>query len=281
MAYQYHGFDGGKKMLTAIVPARNEEGRISKLLNTLLSVGEINRIVVVLNGSIDGTLEEVRSIPSEKIISLFFHEALGIDVPRAVGAAYAKKAGSLAYLFIDGDLVGDIRADLKTLINNAHRQSLDMALTDCYPSLPQKNLFAKKMLVFREMLNKATGLYDTITVASPSHGPHLLSSRLVDVVTYQEIAIPPVAMVRALKKCLSIGIAAKIPHSRLGSSIKSMRHSHLVCETIIGDSIEALEVFYEQKRTRTYQGKAYTGYHEERRFDLLEKFVACPEKYVI
>lgn len=268
-------------MLTAIVPARNEEGRISKLLNTLLAVEEIDRIVVVLNGSEDKTLEEILSIPSYKITGLFFHDALGIDVPRAVGAAYAKKAGSDAYLFIDGDLVGDIRDDLKILINNARRKRLDMALTDCYPSLPQKNPLAKQMLIFRELLNQTIGLYNVISVASPSHGPHLLSSRLLNVAAYKEIAIPPVAMVLALKKSLAIGIGAKIPHSRLGSSVKNMQHSRMVCETVIGDSIEALEAFYDRERTRIYQGKAYIGYHRERRFDLLEKFLACPENYLI
>jgi hypothetical protein len=268
-------------MLTAIVPARNEEGRISKLLNTLLAVEEIDKIVVVLNGSEDRTYEEILSIPSGKITGLYFHDALGIDVPRAVGAAFAKKAGSQDYLFIDGDLVGDIRDGLQILIKNARRKSLDMALTDCYPSLPQKNPLARQMLIFRELLNQTTGLYDTIRVASPSHGPHLLSGRLLDVVPYHEIAIPPMAMVLALKKSLSIGIGASIPHSRLGSSIKNIHHSRMVCETVIGDSIEALETFHDRERTRIYQGKAYMGYHQERRFDLLEKFLDCPENYLI
>lgn len=268
-------------MLTAIVPAKNEEGRISKLLSTLLAIKEINKIVVVLNGSTDKTLAEVQTMPAEKITGLFFRDALGIDVPRAVGAAYARKTGSLANLFIDGDMVGDIRGELQNLISNAYRLNLDMALTDCYPSFPQKNPLAREMLAFRELLNKTTGLYDTITVATPSHGPHLLSRRLLNVIPCHAIAIPPVAMVKACKSSLSIGVAAKIPHSCLGSSIKNIRHSHLVSETVIGDCIEAMEAFRGRSMTRMYQGKTYVGYHRERRFDLLEKFLASPGDYLL
>ncbi len=267
-------------MLIAIIPARNEEGRISKILNTLHQIDEIEEILVVLNGSIDGTLKDILRFSDHKIKVLYFREPLGIDVPRAVGAACGKNRGGSGFLFIDGDLVGDIGTSLRNLLKNAAKLDLDMALTDCYPTLPTKNQLAREMLAFRQLLNQEMGIYDDIYVASPSHGPHFLSRRLLDYVPVEELAIPPVAMAVALKKSLAIGIAAKIPHSSLGSSIKNMYHSRMVSETVIGDTIEALEVFQNKKRTRIFKGKTYLGYHRERRFDLLQEFLKSPDQYL-
>ncbi len=268
-------------MLTAIVPARDEEGRISRLLNNLVQLPEIREILVVLNGSTDKTLDEVKKFSSKNIEVLFFKEALGIDVPRAAGAAWGRERGHKSFLFVDGDLVGDVREGLRSLITNAHRLHLDLALTDCYPRLPQENTLARKMLAFRHYLNKEIGLFDTISFATPSHGPHLVSRRFLEKVPLRELAVPPVAMVAALKKGLAIGVAAKIPHFILGSSIKNLYHSRMVSETIIGDSIEALQFFHNEKRTRAFSGKAYLGYHRERRFDLLEEILASPSRYRI
>ena len=258
-------------MLTAIVPAKNEAGRIHKVLYSLLHIKEINRILVVLNGSTDQTLNEVKAFRNKKIALLFFKEALGIDIPRAIGAAYAQKIGSSTLLFIDGDMVGEISQELRGMIKRTSLQELDMSLNDCYSHLEEKPPLTQ-MLLFRELLNKKIGLYEQIHTASPSHGPHLVSLKFLKYVPLKAIAIPPVGMAIARKYNLKIGLAAQIPHFLLGSSLKDRKHSRLIKETVIGDSVEAMEVFYGLPRIRTYQGKKFLGYHPERRFDLLQKF---------
>ena len=242
-------------MLAAVIPAKNEEGRISRLLGNLL------------------TLREIRELAEIKVNILYFPEALGIDVPRAVGAAYAKKRGHKRFLFVDGDLTGDIREGLKELILNAEKNHLDMALTDCYPIPPQGNTLAREMLAFRQRLNEETRLFTAISWSTPSHGPHLVSRRFLDMVPLRELAVPPAAMVHALKARLSIGVAARIPHHFLGSSIKDLKHTQMVSETIIGDTLEALELYRGEKRTRTHQGRVFLGYHPFRRLDLLESYL--------
>ena len=259
-------------MLTAIVPAKNEAGRIYKVLYTLLQLKEIDRILVVLNGSNDHTLAEVKSFKSKKIILLFFKEALGIDIPRAIGAAYAQKIGSTMLLFIDGDMVGEIKQELHEMIKKTYLEKLDLSLSNCYPHLGGEKPPSTQILLFRKLLNKKIGLYEQIQTATPSHGPHLVSLNFLKCVPLKAIAIPPVGMAIACKYNLKIGLAAQIPHFLLGSSLKDKKHSRLIKETIIGDSIEALEVFYDLPRIRTYQGKKFLGYHPERRFDLLQKF---------
>ncbi len=259
-------------MLTAIVPAKNEAGRIHKVLHRLLHIEEIDRILVVLNGSNDHTLSEVKAFNSKKIILLFFKEALGIDIPRAIGAAYAQKIGSTMLLFIDGDMVGEINRDLREMIKKASSEKLDMSLNNCYPHLEGEKPPSTQMLLFRELLNRKIGLYEQIQTASPSHGPHLVSLQFLKYVPLRAIAIPPVGMAIARKYNLKIGLAAQIPHFLLGSSLKNQKHSRLIKETVIGDSVEAMEVFYGLPRIRTYQGQKFLGYHPERRFDLLEKF---------
>lgn len=267
-------------MITAIVPTKNEEGRIHKLISHLLEIDEIDNIIVVINGSNDGTISEVKKFKSSKIIPLLFPMPLGIDIPRAVGAAYALHLNSELCLFIDGDLIGDITEDLREMLWKTKVDELDMALANCYPSLPEKNSIARHMIFFREMLNKEAGLFEKIFVSSPSHGPHLVSRKLLNLVPLKELAIPPVSMILAKKNNLKIEIAAQIPHYRLGSSLKNNSHTLMVSETIIGDNIEALKVCNDEPRNRFHEGKEYIGYHKQRRFDLLQRFQKNPTSYI-
>ena len=87
----------------AVVPAQNEAGRIGKVMDELLTTF-VDVVVPVVNGSTDGTLAEVAAFPLRRIRPLFFPEALGLDVPRAIGAAYAFKEGAAVVLFVDGDM---------------------------------------------------------------------------------------------------------------------------------------------------------------------------------
>ena len=76
-------------MFAAVVPVHNEELRVGCLLRRLLTLPDITKIFVIQNGSNLGTQAEVESVYAEnkaKISVLHFREALGIDVPRAIGA---------------------------------------------------------------------------------------------------------------------------------------------------------------------------------------------------
>ncbi|PKM79790.1 MAG: glycosyl transferase family 2 [Firmicutes bacterium HGW-Firmicutes-13] len=260
-------------MLFAVIPAKNEENRIGIILHQLINLG-VNRIVVVLNGSTDNTLKEVKSKKFPGLDILYFKNSLGIDVPRAVGAKYAYQEGARFVLFVDGDLIGNIGHDLKSLINKSMVNNLDLNMTNCYPTLPQLTYLTKIIIHFRQLLNQETGLIEKIGISSPSHGPHLVSRRLLEKVPFKELAIPPVEMVMALKEGLKIDVGVEIPHNRLGSSIKNNHHSQMIVKTIAGDCLEALSIYQGKQRSRFYEGVEYIGYHKYRRWDLLANFLA-------
>ncbi len=259
-------------MIVAVVPAQNEENRIGIVLHQLLNIG-IDRIIVVLNGSNDSTLRDIEQLKSNRIEIIHFQESLGIDVPRAVGAKYACKSGASYVLFVDGDLVGNIGYELKRLKENCLKQKMDLALTNCYPTAPQPCYLTRIILYFRQLLNQKTGLLNRIGFSTPSHGPHMISRRLLEAIPYKEFAVPPVEMVLALKQGFTISIGVEIPHSQLGSSIKNSKHSQMIAQTIAGDCLEAICVYRGMPRNRSYHGIDYIGYHDHRRWDLLESFL--------
>lgn len=261
-------------MLVAVVPARNEEKRILKAVDTLLAT-PLDLIIPVINGSTDQSLIMLRQIQSPRILPILFSEPLGIDIPRAVGAHAARARGATAVLFLDGDMEGDISKNLCALLDNIISGHQDMSLTDCYPDIKQADLspLAAHLLAERRYLNREIGLEKIIGAASPSHGPHAVSGRFLATIPLREIAIPPVSLALAARNNLRINIGTTVKHKFLGSPEKNQKHARLIAETIIGDCIEALCAFRTEKRHRIRGGIEYTGYHPERRFDLLKKFM--------
>ncbi|MDW7652004.1 MAG: glycosyl transferase family 2, partial [Bacillota bacterium] len=244
-------------MFTAIVPVQNEESRVGRLLGRLLSLNQIRRIFVILNGSNRPTRMEVESVYKKNkgmITLVSFKEALGIDVPRAIGAKLAYSCNSPYALFVDGDLVGEITKELSAFLTRGARLHLDLALMNCYPHCTESNL-QEPMFYFRRLLNKELGLYQELGIATPSHGPHIVSKRMLAAVPWPDFCIPPTLLVHAVWHKLRIGIAADIPHLLLGSSLKSGTHSQRICDTIAGDCLEALYMSRNLSRSRSFKGR--------------------------
>lgn len=256
-------------MITAVVPAQNEENRIFILLNRLLKIGEINSICVILNGSTDRTKEQLKKY-GRRLQVLEFPESLGIDVPRAIGAFWALLRETQYILFVDGDLIGEITGGLRVLIYNSLQQKLDLAITNCYPQ--QQETMPTAIKYFRRMLNNKIGRPD-LGVATPSHGPSLVSRRLFIDVPLRELCIPPVSLALAEKAGRRVDIGTTIPHFLLGSSLKNSHHNQMIKETIIGDTLEGIAAYTGGTRHRWHDNKRYLGYHLSRRFDILEDYM--------
>lgn len=267
-------------MLAAVVPARNEEKRLIKAIDTLLNT-PVDLIIPVLNGCTDNSPSYISRLKSPRVMPLYFIEPLGIDVPRAAGAKIAYDEGAAAILFLDGDMEGDISKNICELLESVNSHRLDMSLTDCYPATGKDGLstLASHLLEERRRLNREIGLEKKVGTASPSHGPHAVSRRFLNTVPLRELAIPPVSLALAAKNNLTIDIGTTIGHKYLGSPEKDEHHSRLIAETIIGDCIEAFCAFNNKKRGRIRGGIEYTGYHLERRFDILDGFTAAPCLY--
>lgn len=263
-------------MIAAVVPAQNEEGRITKVLDSL-SITGVNKTYVVINGSNDNTLQEVLSYKGLKTEVIYFRESLGIDVPRAVGAWAAYDENAEIILFVDGDMVGNISNNLIELINCIKEHS-DMALTNCYPSIPKESALTSKIISFRKMLNQTLGVFEEMGITIPSHGPHAVSRKFLKIVPFRELAVPPVSLAIAVKEKLKITVPFTIPHFKLGSKLKDKKHAYLIAETIIGDCIEAMNFYKGNPRERIFNGIVYDGYNSLRRWDILDEFLKNKNK---
>jgi glycosyltransferase involved in cell wall biosynthesis len=264
-------------MICAIVPVHNEESRVGRLLKRLLTLPPIQRIFVILNGSNLLTQEEVAAVYNMyplRIRTVQFAEPLGIDVPRSVGARLALRAGAGYALFVDGDMVGEITGELWELLKFTSARKPDLALTDCYPDPPAAELLKKPHFLFRRLLNHALGYEASIGIASPSHGPHLVSRRMLMAIPAAEFSVPPTLLVYAHRFRMNVQVAGAIPHLRLGSQIKNGIHNRLIVDTVSGDCLEALCMAQNRPRSRQHNGKLYIGYHSHRRFDLLARYLS-------
>ncbi|SPF54166.1 Glycosyl transferase 2 family protein [Candidatus Desulfosporosinus infrequens] len=257
-------------MFAAIIPARNEEKSILAVLTTVLRL-PVNYIILVLNGCTDRTLELARSIPDARIHILYFSESLGIDIPRAIGALYARHLDVKGALFVDGDMSGDIHQNLVSLLV-AVQSGIDVALTNCYPYITHRQKLANLVLRFRAKLNRELDLFKSLGLSTPTHGPHSLSEHALQILPFEALAIPPLTLYWAKKGCLSIKVATSIPHEALHSPRKHRQHARLIAETIIGDCLMGLALNQNKPLTRSLGKHELIGYHPERRFDLLQQW---------
>ncbi|MHB1126069.1 MAG: glycosyltransferase [Bacillota bacterium] len=259
-------------MIAAVIPAQNESTTINQVLSNLSGIS-VDLVLPVINGSTDGTLEEVKKSKKAPMQLIHFLDPLGIDVPRAVGAAYAFHQGASVVLFLDGDIAGAIQVNLLNLIE-AVRSGVDMALTNCYPYINMRQSLATKVLEFRGNLNKELGLFHTLGLASPSHGPLAVSRKFLLNVPFRELGIPPAGLALARLYGLNIQVATAVPHIQLGSTVKDVHHAGMVGHTIIGDCLEAISLYSQRPRSRLWQGQEYQGYNPQRRWDIMESLLS-------
>lgn len=258
-------------MITAVIPAKNEAENIKSVLETLHRL-PINRFIVVLNGCTDDTLEVLCHWPQRfRVDILQYEQPLGIDVPRAVGARYARKIGARAVLFIDGDMTGELTDCCGRLLRAVAVYGYDLALTNCYPYMGYRSHVAKQVLDYRERLNRTLGVFTELGLATPSHGPHCVSARLLDAVEPHSLAIPPLMMAQAVERRMRLKVAASLEAERWSSAQRGDEHNDQIAQTIIGDCLQAEQYFRHQPMTRSDGGQPYMGYHSARRLDEIEK----------
>ncbi|HEU4965421.1 MAG TPA: glycosyltransferase [Bacilli bacterium] len=256
----------------AVIPARNEAKRIATALRTVLQTG-VERVVVVVNGCEDETARVVGRFGDPRVTMLHFEEALGPDVPRAVGAAYAYGEGARHVLFYDGDLIGQHADALRGMVAAAKRFDLDLVLSDTYGTTHELVDSRDLLIRLRYELNDKLGLVPRIGLANPAHGPHIVSRRLLKALPLTALAKPPLVLAHAAQAGLRIDALAYIPHARLGSAHKGPPHFEQIRDTIIGDLLEAHCLLQGRPRSREYRGQVFDGYQSVRRFDLLQAYV--------
>lgn len=87
--------------VAAIIPAYNEAPRIGRVLDAALRARLLNEVIVVDDGSADGTGEVAREFDKVKVIRLPRNQGKGAAIAHGVAATDAD-----ILVFIDADLIG-------------------------------------------------------------------------------------------------------------------------------------------------------------------------------
>ena len=105
-----------------VVPAYNEAGRISSVLRPVIASELVDDVIVVDDGSDDGTADEAKLF-SVRVVEL--PENRGKAAALDYGVTLAKND---TFLFLDADLVGLTTAHVDKLIHRYQEMNLDMVV---------------------------------------------------------------------------------------------------------------------------------------------------------
>lgn len=108
--------------VSAIIPAYNEEKYISHVIEVLLKVEGLSEIIIVNDGSTDGTVDVVKRYPV-KLVQLATN--IGKGGAMLKGTLEAK---SDYILFLDADLIGLTLDHVNVLLNSIQEDSYDMVV---------------------------------------------------------------------------------------------------------------------------------------------------------
>jgi len=109
--------------VAAIVPAHNERERISAVLDAIKNAETVDEILVVSDGSTDGTYELVSADPEIRVIQLKTN----------LGKGGAMRAGALGtdadvILFLDADLIGMDGGKVDAIVRPVIEERADMSI---------------------------------------------------------------------------------------------------------------------------------------------------------
>jgi hypothetical protein len=108
--------------LFGLVAAYNEEGSIDRVVHALCRVKGITEVLVIADGSTDGTAEEARAAGARVLLA-----TRRMGKGRSVDAALDRIGPADAFLLVDGD-VGDGAAEASVLLDEVLSGRLDLAI---------------------------------------------------------------------------------------------------------------------------------------------------------
>lgn len=225
--------------VSVIVPVQNERRTIVSVLREACRVHPLTEVIVVSNGTSDGTDRIAQEIGAKVIV---FSEPLGHDVGRAIGARAAK--GDIL-LFVDGDFVVTA-ADLRPLVR-AVEAGTDVAL-NAYLG-PTNKKVVHNVVLAKHCLNQFIGRPD-LRGASLTTVPHALSRKALEVVGPEQLSVPPKAMAIAVQGGLNVQAVHFIDVGSKNRRRNRNKGKNPLEQLIVGDHLEAIDWFIKHNGER-------------------------------
>ncbi|WP_433943970.1 glycosyltransferase family 2 protein [Paenibacillus sp. SN-8-1] len=225
----WHVVNDPQPLVSIIIPAMNERRTIAGVIREAARVHPSSEIIVVANGSADGTAE-IAGKHGARL--LYYPYPLGHDVGRRVGAEAAR---GKVLLFIDADMVipaRDLRPFVEAVLSGA-----DVALNDYSGPVGRKD--AHPVVLAKHTLNALLSRPD-LKGASMTAVPHAISRRAVETLGFSALEIPPLAQAMAVTLGLDIKPVHPVPVGRLNARRPQIQGTDSLTSLVAGDHLEAI-----------------------------------------
>jgi len=233
--------------VSVIVPVMNERRTLRKVILEANRVHPRTEVIVVVNGSTDGSLDIARKSGVKLIV---YDRPLGHDVGRSIGA---KEARGDILLFIDADMV--IPAPKLRAFVDAVEQGTDVALNDY--SGPVRKKVVHDVVLAKHALNMLIGRPD-LEGASMTAIPHAISRNALSILGTSPLSIPPLAHTMAIREGLKVQRAIHVDVGKLNPKRLRRERTDSLRKLIVGDHLEAIQWWLNHSDSRGgYEGGAH------------------------
>ncbi|MEX1028436.1 MAG: glycosyltransferase [Paenibacillaceae bacterium] len=225
--------------VSVVIPAMNESKNIARVIAYSRKVHPDTEVIVVVNGSIDGTEHIARRMGAKVIV---YVSPLGHDVGRSIGASQAK--GDIL-LFTDADIA--IPTSLLIPFVKAIENGGDVALNRYTGITNSKHVHS--VVLAKHALNAVLHRSD-LTGMSMTTIPHALSRQALQTIGIEWLTVPPKALAIAVWKGLKVQGTAYVDVGRSNPRKRKWVKVDPLKKLIIGDHLEAISWIIDHSNER-------------------------------